>query len=652
MPTVIGAAAAIPFSGAAAGAAFSAKFETSVVAAASGTLSYSPPTNGRIAPDHDGVLRRVNAGEPRFWGARRVENHLPICTSFSSPWSRSLFGTASLELTATENEIEIIGGANDSAFRAILIITTTSLKSNTPYSRWAISCYVENVYGLEDMAEDGTVIDVFSTTNTTPTAVSSGAIAAASPAGSGTKVRICALLSPGADADGQIRIGLGTNVAKTTGANGLKVRFSDFQVEEVGGASVDCCGDYVKPGIDYLGNNVVTGVQYFDTENGNSVNASGIVTEAAGAALTTMHGWYAEPTYTQSCQKPVDLTIDASNWYGPAGTVTTALDSSVLNPSGRYASWVMTAIAGAGNHRMYTGAIAKSAADEVWTISVYAKKGTERYFNLQLANNVETDYAKLGFDFDTPSNITHVTPGAFTTHDYGYEDVGGGWYRLWLTATVPAAETNIRVHLRHSASLGGSSSFTAAGTETVYLWGANLSMTQRPMQLYEATGGMSNDAFAEWGDGIFPDGQGEQVSLEYDLFVPYSLANVPSFGAARPFGWDSNEPVIWSTGGSLIMYQSSDGTTAFDTLANVFPADATSINVKFRMDTIATSQRSIGVDGTVVSDSPLAGNGDYDSKTTASTRVHYNSGSPITSGMALKNVSFWTRDLGLSWVGS
>ena len=97
-----------------------------------------------------------------------------------------------------------------------------------------------------------------------------------------------------------------------------------------------------------------------------------------------------------------------------------------------------------------------------YTLSCYVKKINYRY--VQLRNPTSRSAT---FDFDTKTFLGVSTDVDAT----GYEDVGNGWFRIWSTATQPATGHNALVDIAFANS-SGTSSFTPAGTETVYIWGA------------------------------------------------------------------------------------------------------------------------------------------------------------------------------------
>jgi len=392
---------------------------------ASLTPTYSGVTANRLVLDHDGVWRYVNAGEPRFWGWRRVENTAPsIGGAFASPWSKQEFSGSAKVTEYGDNGFEIKGDPDDSDFRGWANLLTTSLRANVAGATWAVSCEVFNVYGLEDVTNEFYMLDVVNTTNTVPD--NQTRTAEIGLAARGRWVRVCAIMQPGADADGQIRFGVGTGSAKTTGSRGLHVRFRNFQLEEIGGASVQCCSEYIDPDSDELGiGGAVTGVKYLETANGNTLDtATGIVTEAAGAALSTMKGMLFEParqnmiTGGLSTWTPLNCTIESTTAEGPDGrkvwvTIDDGTDLSAF-------------------HRIYKSATVVNADDRV-IVSVCARRaaGSDTALSMQVTNGGGNSFQAV-FDLDVGGVIFSSDSGLATLDSAGYVALGGGWFWCWI----------------------------------------------------------------------------------------------------------------------------------------------------------------------------------------------------------------------------
>ncbi len=114
---------------------------------------------------------------------------------------------------------------------------------------------------------------------------------------------------------------------------------------------------------------------------------------------------------------------------------------------------------------------------ETQTVSFFVKKGNHRYIALGLYRNTSNN-AGAGFDLDT--NTVTGTGGGGTGYSASgatITDVGNGWYRCSVVCVSGSiTSTGPSLFLRNTAYTSGviQESWTAAGTETIILWGAQL----------------------------------------------------------------------------------------------------------------------------------------------------------------------------------
>jgi hypothetical protein len=101
----------------------------------------------------------------------------------------------------------------------------------------------------------------------------------------------------------------------------------------------------------------------------------------------------------------------------------------------------------------------------VHVVSVFAKAGTHPYIQLNAGN---TDWF-ANFDLTAGSGATGTTGGTGVVSS-SITDVGNGWYRC-IVVTNNSGES-VTVSFVSTSSSTRRESWTAAGTETVFLWGA------------------------------------------------------------------------------------------------------------------------------------------------------------------------------------
>ena len=164
-------------------------------------------------------------------------------------------------------------------------------------------------------------------------------------------------------------------------------------------------------------------------------------------------------------------------WWGSGLVTRTDNTSETLNPFGQNNASKIQATnqSFGGLLRTFSSPIVSGTQ---YTLSVYAKAGNHRYIGLnpQLVSSYSDP---LGGDkyvvYDLYSgkvtnNITVLTNGS-TISACGIIDVGNGWYRCWITGT-PGGGNGI-TDISITTSTGGNN-YTPAGTEYVYIYGAQL----------------------------------------------------------------------------------------------------------------------------------------------------------------------------------
>jgi hypothetical protein len=149
--------------------------------------------------------------------------------------------------------------------------------------------------------------------------------------------------------------------------------------------------------------------------------------------------------------------FETGSWTKNNVTVTA---NNAVAPDGTSTADTMTASAGANPHTITSAAISCPVG---FAGSVYAKAGTASIIQLFVAGTA-TPYA----NFDLTNGTAHGF-GSGTTATI--VNVGNGWYRCLLVSTLTAA-SGFQIGIVTSTSAARAETWTAAGTETVLLWGA------------------------------------------------------------------------------------------------------------------------------------------------------------------------------------
>jgi hypothetical protein len=149
----------------------------------------------------------------------------------------------------------------------------------------------------------------------------------------------------------------------------------------------------------------------------------------------------------------VNYSEDFTNGYWISSASITA--NTVNSPDGTQNA---DTVVFASNNQLYNGTVRTSGN---YSLSVFVKKGNNRYFSIQLETAVFAYQAIYDLDTTTVTNTTANTTASIT-------DFGGGWFRVTVMNTTAAIIT----FTTFQAALSGTIITNGAGT--YYLWGAQL----------------------------------------------------------------------------------------------------------------------------------------------------------------------------------
>lgn len=140
----------------------------------------------------------------------------------------------------------------------------------------------------------------------------------------------------------------------------------------------------------------------------------------------------------------------------------TATANSIVAPDGNTTADTLTATATTGVHNVQNG----SHTATTTTASIYAKKGTHNFLQIYSGTSSQA-FANF--------NLNTGVVGTFgTLATSSIQNVGNGWYRCIVTITSPSSGSTFRWALVTSASAVYAESWTATGSENLYLWGGQV----------------------------------------------------------------------------------------------------------------------------------------------------------------------------------
>jgi hypothetical protein len=175
--------------------------------------------------------------------------------------------------------------------------------------------------------------------------------------------------------------------------------------------------------------------------------------------------------------------LDNAYWSKVATTVA----GSQTSPSGNSSADVITASVGAGRHivfREFTGTAVP------YTFSLFLKKGTNSFAQLQLTQSGASNNFAIIVDLDT-GLVTDTRSVGATSPSSSVIALSNGWYRVSITLTLSAAQWFVLVALSNASvpsyDANNNPSFIALGTETIFAWGAQLEAGSFPTSYIPTT---------------------------------------------------------------------------------------------------------------------------------------------------------------------
>jgi hypothetical protein len=290
--------------------------------------------------------------------------------------------------------------------------------------------------------------------------------------------------------------------------------------------------------------------------------------------------------------------LDNAAWTKTSVTITA---NSTVAPDGTSTADTVTATAAASSHIVFVAATNLAGATQ-WSASIYAKAGTHGF--MQILHSSNPDYF---------ANF-NLTTGVVGTKGVGVPTstitpVGDGWYRCSMTFT-PAAAGTLRFGVVSSASAVYNESWTPAGTETFFLWGAQAEIAAAPTTYTRNFGGVFPPRFDYDPVSLAP--RGLLIEAQRTNLFTYSAdftnvvwgktnITVTAAAAVSPDG-TSNAQKIEATASAATVFTSS---------ATAVAATSATFSVYVKQGTGATTANTFILRNSTASTNLIAGTLDY-----------------------------------------
>lgn len=184
-----------------------------------------------------------------------------------------------------------------------------------------------------------------------------------------------------------------------------------------------------------------------------TLNPKGLLIEEQRTNLLTYSGQFDNASWTK-----IGTTVSANAATSPDGTADA--DSLVEDSA-------------TSDHRVNQPSI--SAGSGANTFSVYLKAGSRTFARIQFDGTISAVASSAGVDVNLSTGATGSTAvvGNISAASVAVTNVGNGWYRVALTATLSASGT-LAARVFIMQSIGGSTSYTGNGSGNILLYGAQL----------------------------------------------------------------------------------------------------------------------------------------------------------------------------------
>jgi hypothetical protein len=249
--------------------------------------------------------------------------------------------------------------------------------------------------------------------------------------------------------------------------------------------------------------------------------------------------------------------FDNAAWVKPFSTITA---NDIISPDGTQNADRLNALNSSIVYQLVT------SATGIYTQTIYAKKGTNRYFGMSITGPVTNRYV-VYFDLQAGTVYQVYNTGIpLTNTSNSITDVGNGWYRCQVTANcIGDIYAVYQCTNTTPFTLNSVGDLTNGSDGTVYLWGAQLEAGSYPTSYIPTTSAsatrvadvmgvnlpntdMTFCAYLECEEAPLGTTVGDWLSIYSDISIlgrGYGYANTFGFADAYGMGITSATKMVW-----------------------------------------------------------------------------------------------------------
>ena len=237
----------------------------------------------------------------------------------------------------------------------------------------------------------------------------------------------------------------------------------------------------------------------------------------------------------------IPFSQDFSFW---SKTSTTVLSNNNVSPTGQTSADKIIANSGLSSHFIQLLLTISSGAE--YTYSIFVKKSEISQVRLLCADSTSfVNWARLDFDLETLSEF------GSNVGEFGYEDYGNGWIKLFVTGTSVSSSNIIRVSLIKDGQL----TFTGDGAEGVYLFGNQLEQGAYPTSYIETLSDIST----------------RNIDYTNEATLPYNKNEGTMFLDVKAFNNDGNSVIrLGDNGANIISFTFSTNNNLYILINNAY----------------------------------------------------------------------------------